>query len=526
MISTLKTPVQAARWLQDKVSGDLSPDSRRIKRGDGFVAWPGYAFDARVFVQNALEQGANACLIEDEGVAPFSQNASWKESNVASYKGLKADFGRIADEYYGRPSEALKVLAVTGTNGKTSIAWWLGCALELLGAKCCVIGTLGVGELPNKHEQSVSQALSKFKSNGLTTPDPLTLQSSLRQFKEKGFEYCALEASSIGIAENRLSGTRIDTAIFSNLSRDHLDYHPSMDEYWSVKESLFEWPNLKNAVINLDDPKGLELYENLMLKKDSNLTLIGYGQHNKSNLQASEIAYPNEWGGLSFKVTYTDQLSLVQSGVLVTKFLGLYNLSNLLAVIGTMCAQGHSLKAVIDKCMQLRPVPGRMQRIESSSSAVPTVIVDYAHTPDALAKTLQSLIPLKEKIKGRLHCLIGCGGERDAGKRPQMAKFANEYADSIMLTSDNPRGESAQAIVDDMLSGLSSLPNPKVEVELDRALAIIKIIGRARSEDIVLIAGKGHENYQDINGIKLPFSDAEHAVAAMLSEQRKREVQP
>jgi len=525
VISTLNTPIQAARWLQDKVRGDLSADSRRIKKGDGFVAWPGYAVDGRVFVQSALEQGANACLVEEEGIGLFSESVGRKESSVASYKGLKTDCGLIADEYYGRPSERLKVLAVTGTNGKTSIAWWVGSALELLGAKCFVIGTLGVGELPSAQEQDSTQVLSKFKPNGLTTPDPLTLQSSLREFKEKGYNYCALEASSIGIAEHRLSGTRIDTAIFSNLSRDHLDYHSSMEEYWRAKKSLFDWPNLKNAVINLDDPKGLELYEYLMLRKDLNLTLIGYGQHVKSDLKASEISYPNESGGLSFKVTYTDQISREQSGELVTQFVGLYNLSNLLAVIGAMCAQGHSLKEILAKCTRLSCVPGRMQRIESSRVGVPTVIVDYAHTPDALAKTLQSLIPLKEKIKGRLHCLIGCGGERDAGKRPLMAKFANEYADSVLLTSDNPRGESAQAIVDDMLRGIETLPSPKIEVELDRALAITKIIDRARSEDIVLIAGKGHENYQDINGTRTPFSDAEHAKAAMLSHQCTREAQ-
>ncbi len=519
MISSLGTPKQVANWLKEKVTGELCSDSRRIERGDGFVAWPGYAVDGRAFVQNALNQGASACLVEQDRVDEFADG--WDKSLVIAYKGLKADCGLIADEYFDTPTRKIKVLAVTGTNGKTSITWWIGAILGAMHKKCGVIGTLGVGEvngLEGNTQKHNIDPLATFKPNGLTTPDPITLQRSLKEFTDRDFEYCALEASSIGLAEHRLSGTRIETAIFTNLSRDHLDYHSNMQEYWEVKKGLFQWPDLKGAVINVDDPKGLELYKELSAKKNSAIKVIAYGHSEVSNLRATEVIYPNTHGGLSFKVTFINDAGLIQSGFLETKFVGMYNVSNLLAVIGTLCNLGFDLQTILHQCEYLSPVVGRMQRIEIANKKVPIVIVDYAHTPDALEKALQSLVPIKLKTNGKLHCLVGCGGERDAGKRSVMAEFANKYSDSVIFTSDNPRGESAQAIINDMLKGIESADQSKVDVELDRGLAISKIICRAKGEDVVLIAGKGHENYQDINGVKIPFSDALHAKESLMSE--------
>ena len=246
MISSLGTPKQVANWLKEKVTGELCSDSRRIERGDGFVAWPGYAVDGRAFVQNALNQGASACLVEQDRVDEFADG--WDKSLVIAYKGLKADCGLIADEYFDTPTRKIKVLAVTGTNGKTSITWWIGAILGAMHKKCGVIGTLGVGEvngLEGNTQKHNIDPLATFKPNGLTTPDPITLQRSLKEFTDRDFEYCALEASSIGLAEHRLSGTRIETAIFTNLSRDHLDYHSNMQEYWEVKKDYFSGQTLK-----------------------------------------------------------------------------------------------------------------------------------------------------------------------------------------------------------------------------------------------------------------------------------------
>ena len=476
--------------------------------------------------------------MEEEGVEEFAAN--WDDNLVATYKGLKVAGGFIADAYYENPSQSVNVLAVTGTNGKTSIAWWLSAALALLGSRCGVIGTLGVGEIKSldKNEEP-SSLLKNFKPNGLTTPDPLTLHQSLKAFKESGVKYCALEASSIGIAEHRLSGLKINTAIFTNFSRDHLDYHKSMEEYWSAKSSLFDAADLVCAVINVDDPKGLELSARLLEKNDPDLKIIRVSEKGLGDLNASEISYPNAQGGLGFKVALNEVLSAASKDssksdcinttqTVNTTLVGRYNVSNLLCVIGTLIHLGYELEEVAQICATLPPVAGRMQRIGThlsgdkagsnkvNKSNTPVVVVDYAHTPDALENALQSLRPLTQ-FGGQLYCMIGCGGDRDSGKRPQMAQVAYNRADKVVFTADNPRSEKAQNIIDDMLAGIKSADPSKVTVEIDRSKAISRLISQAGASDIVLLAGKGHEDYQEINGIKTPFSDIEHAKRALLS---------
>jgi UDP-N-acetylmuramoyl-L-alanyl-D-glutamate--2,6-diaminopimelate ligase len=497
-----------------------------VKSGDAFIAWPGYAHDAREFVKGALEQGASACIVEAQGLGEYAALKQWDSARVRSFANLKHEAGLIANAYYDQPSQDVRVLGVTGTNGKTSVTWWLGAALGLLGFKCGVIGTFGVGEVNataltdartksgQLYQIDQLDQLAHFTTNGLTTPDPLTLQKSLAQFKEQSARYCALEASSIGIVEHRLSGTRIHAGIFTNLSRDHLDYHPSMQAYWEAKRALFDWPDLKLAIINVDDPHGIKLFESLKVNR-KDVRVIGFGESEHAQLKAREVIYPNERGGLSFEIGYCDKGQPLESGVLSTAFLGRYNVSNLLAVMALLLAEGFKLEEVLSACSKLPPVMGRMQRVEEQGADAPCVVVDYAHTPDALEKALQSLKPIGQAQHGKLHCVVGCGGQRDPGKRPQMAKVASLLADSVTLTSDNPRSEQAQDIINDMLAGLDSNALQSTFVEIDRSKAIHQTIARAKRGDVVLIAGKGHENYQEINGVKTAFSDVLHAKQAL-----------
>ena len=484
----LRTPVEAARWLQSRVRGQLHCDSRKVRAGDGFIAWPGAATDGRAHVGAALAQGAAACLVEQDGIEAFG----FMQEAVASYAQLKAATGPIASAYYGEPSDALQVLAVTGTNGKTSTAWWLAQALSALPDNAwpaAVIGTLGVGRPP------------QVQSTGLTTPDPVLLQGEFRRFVDAGLKACAIEASSIGIAERRLDGTRIAVAIFTNFTQDHLDYHGTMDAYWSVKESLFRWPGLRAAVVNIDDAKGVELMTRL---QDSGLDLWPVSAEHAARLQAVDVGYGAQ--GLRFTVVEGQDRAQLETSVI-----GQYNVSNLLGVIGAMRALGVPLQAAVAACSALLPVPGRMERLHHEGK--PLVAVDYAHTPDALDKALQALRPLASQRGGQLWCVFGCGGDRDATKRPLMAAVAEKNADRIVVTSDNPRSEKPEAIISQILLGLSH--DGCVEVEADRARAIAQTVATAGASDVVLLAGKGHEADQEIAGVKHPFDDRVHAQRAL-----------
>ena len=474
-------------WLRARApQGSLRTDSRHVQPGDIFIAWPGAAVDGRAFVAQALAQGAAACLVEQDGSADFA----FDDARIASFTGLKAITGTLAAQWLGQPAQALRIVAVTGTNGKTSTAWWLAHALP----RCAMVGTLGVGLPPH------------FTSTGMTTPDPVLLHTEFSKFIAAGAEFAAIEASSIGIVEQRLAGTAIDTAVFTNFTQDHLDYHGSMDAYWQAKAQLFDWPGLRVAVVNVDDAQGRALAQTLAPR--SGLELWTVGLQHPARLMAVDIAHTAQ--GMAFTVVEGQQRQPMQ-----TALIGQYNISNLLGVLATLRGQGHSLAQAVAACASLQPVPGRMQQIAVVGQ--PLVAIDYAHTPDALQQALAALRPLAQARGGRLCCVFGCGGNRDARKRPLMGAAAEQGADQVLVTSDNPRLEDPQAIVADILAGM----RPQTPYELDRAAAIAQAIAQADARDVVLLAGKGHEDYQDAQGHKRPFSDYHEAARAVQARQER-----
>ena len=505
----LHSPQEAAQWLHTQVRGVLHTDSRRVTPGDGFIAWPGAASDGRRHVPAALKQGAAACLVERSGVEAFSETfavaatSSATPDLIASYTDLKAASGPIAAAYYEQPSQALDVLAITGTNGKTSTAWWLAHALGRVGQRCAVVGTLGVGEL------------DQLEVTGMTTPDPVLLQARLRDMVTRGVQACAIEASSIGLAEHRLDGTQVRVALFTNFTQDHLDYHGSMADYWQAKAALFDWPGLAAAVVNTDDPHGAQLAQQLSQRDDVALWTVGIvadtthaqtlgAQSQERHVQATLVRHGAR--GLSFEVVEGDHRHTLN-----TTLVGHYNVSNLLGVIACLRALGHSLADAVQACAELPAVPGRMQAVGHADQ--PLVVVDYAHTPDAVMQALHALRPLAQTRGGALVCVLGCGGDRDSAKRPLMAAAAEQHADRVVLTSDNPRSEDPQVILAHMLAGLT---RPQAAQHIpDRGQAIATAVGQARAQDVVLVAGKGHEDYQEVQGIKLPFSDVAQAQAAL-----------
>ena len=489
---TLTTAHDAVQWLRERVTGTLQTDSRLIRPGDGFIAWPGAATDGRAHVADAMVRGATACLVEQSGVEAFG----FTGDHMAALHGLKGATGPIAAQWFDHPTSQLAVLAVTGTNGKTSTAWWLAGALNALSnrelpalAGCALVGTLGMGVAP------------ALESTGMTTPDPVRLQRAFRQYVDQGLGACAIEASSIGLAEARLDGTLIRTAIFTNFTQDHLDYHGSMADYWLAKRALFDWPGLQAAVINVDDPAGAQLHSEL---SGGALDLWSISAHGPARLAAQDIALGDH--GLRFTVVEGAEQQALQ-----TRVIGHYNVLNLLGVLATLRSQGVPLLDAVQACAGLQPVPGRMQRLVAPGQ--PLVAVDYAHTPDALDKALQALRPLAVERGGQLWCVFGCGGDRDASKRPLMGAVAQQHADWVVVTSDNPRSEEPVAILHQILQG--TIAGETVRAQPDRAAAIALAIGEADAADVVLIAGKGHEDYQETAGVRRPFDDMAQAQAAL-----------
>jgi UDP-N-acetylmuramyl-tripeptide synthetase len=504
----LSQPSPAADWLHSRITGELRTDSRRVKPGDGFIAWPGAATDGRRHVAAALQNGASACLVEHSGVDAFG----FENEAIAAYPQLKAATGPIAAAYFEQPTQRLDVIAITGTNGKTSTAWWL--AHSLLNIKqtvfipCGLVGTLGIGW--PRLDGARKDVSFDVVANGLTTPDPVLLQQNFRSMADAGVLACAIEASSIGIEERRLDGTYIRTAVFTNFTQDHLDYHGSMQAYWQAKKSLFAWPGLKAAVVNIDDVKGTELVASLCaghsVRTDGcAIDVWTVSCTGPARLQARDITYGAE--GLHFRVVEADE-----QHALATRLIGQYNVSNLLCVMGAMRTLGVPLAACVAACHALLPVPGRMECLGGQGQ--PLVAVDYAHTPDALGHALQALRPLAVQRGGQLWCVFGCGGDRDPIKRPLMGAMAAAHADRVIVTSDNPRGENPQAIIDQILPGLAEF-EPTV-AEADRALAIALALSQADAADVVLVAGKGHEDYQEVGGIRQPFSDRAQVTQALL----------
>ena len=491
----LSTVEQAVDFLRAHVpaGATLQTDSRQVAPGDAFIAWPGAAVDGRAYVAQALARGASACLVEAEGVAAFGL----ADARVAALPGLKAATGLIAAQWFGQPSRHIQLLAVTGTNGKTSTACWLADALgelarhqQLAHAGCALVGTLGMGVAPH------------LTPTGMTTPDPVRLQRALRGFVDQGLGACAIEASSIGLAEQRLAGCDIAVALFTNFTQDHLDWHADMHDYWHAKRALFDWPGLGAAVVNVDDAQGAQLHAELAGR--AGLDLWSVSLAGPARLMARGIAHQGP--GLAFTVVEGDTALALQ-----TRLIGQYNVSNVLGVIAGLRALGVSLAQAVAACGALAPVPGRMQQIALPGQ--PLVAVDYAHTPDALGQALQALRPLAQARGGRLWCVFGCGGDRDAGKRPQMGAIAQRGADRVLVTSDNPRSEPPAHIIHQILQG--TIAAAAVRAEPDRGAAIALALAEADARDVVLIAGKGHEDTQETAGVRVPFSDKVHAQAAL-----------
>ena len=516
MALALHNAADAAAWLVGRVRaagfGTLRTDSRRVRPGDAFIAWPGYATDGRQFVAAALAAGAAACLVEAEGLDSITLPVDG--ARIASLTGLKAATGEIAARWYDRPSERLQVIAVTGTNGKSSTAWWTAQALSALGQRCGLVGTLGIGEPPPAAldgELPVRDHAGGIDYTGLTTPDPVTLQAGFRRMADAGFAACAIEASSIGLAEHRLAGTAIAVAQFTNLTRDHLDYHGDMAAYWTAKRALFGWPELQAAVINIDDARGAALaLELAQADGATGIDLWSTSVAGPARLQAVDLGYTG--AGLAFTLVEGDAHVPVRSGLI-----GDYNASNLLAVLGALRALGVPLAQAAAVVPGLTPVPGRMDRVPALPGAAPQpeLVVDYAHTPDALDKALAALRPLAAARGGRLWCVFGCGGNRDASKRPLMGAIARRGADHLVLTSDNPRDEAPAAILAQILAGIANAAQAGVQVIEDRRAAINHAVLQADARDVVLLAGKGHEETQEIGGIKRPFLDRTVAAEAL-----------
>ncbi|MEO5573248.1 MAG: UDP-N-acetylmuramoyl-L-alanyl-D-glutamate--2,6-diaminopimelate ligase [Gammaproteobacteria bacterium] len=487
-LSDLLAGIATLKPADDRDIQGLSLDSRNTRPGDLFLATQGTQTHGQDFVAAAISAGAVAVAYElpagDTNPAVQKIRPNVASFNVPAFgiENLNQQLGLIADRFYNHPSGDLRVIGVTGTNGKTSISHFLAQALSDDGTTPCgVIGTLGYGLYGNV-------ALGSH-----TTPDALTLHALFSTMRNQGARHVVMEASSHGLMQGRVNNVAFDTAIFSNLSRDHLDYHGTMAAYGDAKRRLFLMPGLQHAVINADDDFGRELLASL----PDTVQPVAYGMSSGaaegvhgSNLQLS-------MSGLEMDVT-----SPYGKGLLRSPLLGRFNAANLLAVLATLLLMGLPLATALARIARINTIPGRMERFGSAGQ--PLVVVDYAHTPDALAQVLSTL---REHIKrgARLWCVFGCGGDRDRGKRPLMGVAAETFADYVVVTDDNPRHEDPLSIVTDILS---TMANPDgVYIQRLRAQAIAFAINYARPGDIVLIAGKGHETYQQIGAQRLPFSD-------------------
>ncbi|MDO9225137.1 MAG: UDP-N-acetylmuramoyl-L-alanyl-D-glutamate--2,6-diaminopimelate ligase [Pseudomonadota bacterium] len=477
----------------------MTADSRRVGEGDVFLAYPGGAHDGRDHIAAAIAAGAAAVLWEPSG-------HDWKGGAVANLpvENLKEQAAGLAAAWYGNPSQQLWMTGITGTNGKTSVSQWLAAAWTTLGRKTAAIGTIGNG-FPGEVLRAASSAPT---APSHTTPDAVSLQALLADYRDAGARGVAMEVSSHGLHQGRVAGVAFDVAVLTNLTQDHLDYHGDMASYAAAKARLFAWPGLKWAVLNSDDELGASLEKQL---RGGATQVLSYGLHSgevcAQRLQSGrdglrmEIVTP--WG----------------MGELASPLLGEFNAYNLLAALAALLAGDVPLADALAALEKVEAVPGRMQPVGGplagrTGEGAPTVIVDFAHTPDALEKVLATLKPL---TRGRLICVFGCGGGRDTAKRPLMGAAVAARADVAIVTSDNPRHEDPAHIIADILAGMP----PGQDAIVDRRAAIHKAIQSAGPDDIVVLAGKGHEPYQEINGIRSPFSDRDEALKA-LSERNQR----
>ena len=475
--------------LQYTVSGcqRLHADSRKIQPNDVFVACQGEYADGRNYIAAAIANGASFVYWDDDGA--FKWQPEWQVPNQGISE-LKQRAGIVAAQAYDNLSGSLKIIGVTGTNGKTSITQWLAQAIDDLerAPSCAIIGTVGNG------------FFGELQATTHTTPDPVAVQTLIHQFKQQGAKHIAMEVSSHGLAQYRVNGVPFHTAVFTNLTRDHLDYHGSMEEYGATKARLFYWQGLQNAIINSDDPFGAALAAELKRDQGS-LKTYTYGFNEQADIRITHFAASHQGMSISLATPWGN-------GSAQTQLLGRFNAQNFAAALGVLCATGYDFQAALTALSCIRPATGRMDCIIQPNK--PLVVVDYAHTPDALEKALTTLREIRQP-ESQIWCVFGCGGDRDRGKRPLMGAVASQFADRVVVTSDNPRTEQPQAIINDILP---AVPQPAL-VEPDRKAAIEQTIAQAKAQDIVLIAGKGHETYQDVHGVKHHFSDFEVAQGAL-----------
>jgi UDP-N-acetylmuramoyl-L-alanyl-D-glutamate--2,6-diaminopimelate ligase len=474
--------------------GGLVMDSREVTARDAFVAIAGFGAHGLNFVAQARAAGASAILFEPPAPADMPAPA-----DAIAVPGLRERLGAMADRFHDHPSAAMTMVGVTGTNGKTSTVQLLAQAWTLQGVRAGTVGTLGAGF----HGAAVP--------TGFTTPLVLGVHALLAGLRDAGAQAMAMEVSSHALDQGRVGGVHFDVAVFTNLTRDHLDYHGDMASYGAAKAKLFGWPGLQAAVINLDDSYGRALYDSL----PSSLRRIGVSSRGDANAAVSAEAMRLDNRGIGFDLVIAGERHAVQSPLL-----GRFNVDNLLAVAGTLHALGDASAQIARTLSQLQPIHGRMNRL-GGERGLPLVVIDYAHTPDALE---QALAALRSHAEARLLCVFGCGGERDRGKRPQMAAIAEASADGVIVTDDNPRGEDGDVIVADIMAGFAR--PERVVVERDRAAAINRAIDDAAASDIVLVAGKGHEPYQEINGVQHPFDDTLVARAALARVAQVRMQEP
>ncbi|TAL64371.1 MAG: UDP-N-acetylmuramoyl-L-alanyl-D-glutamate--2,6-diaminopimelate ligase [Legionella sp.] len=474
-------------WLKTELAHDcivqgLQNDSRSIQTGDLFIAYPGAAADGRQFINKAISAGAVAIAYEP---AHFDTANLPKEIPCVAIPQLAEYLGAVAKRFYKNPSANMQVIGVTGTNGKTTIAYQLAQAHSLLGHKSAYIGTIGEGEV------------NALKPLNITTPDALCLQKLMHEYQQQGIEYVCMEVSSHALSQHRVDAIEFNQALYTNLTLDHLDYHHTMEEYGAAKALLFARPELQYAIVNQDDP-----YHQLMQDViKPQVKVLTYGLHDQAeiravdwhmDIQGTTINTHSPWGEHSIQI----------------QALGQFNIYNSLAIFTSLLASGYSIEQVVHVMKQLKSAPGRMEIVASK----PYVLVDYAHTPDALENVLTTLNQIKQ---GRLWVVFGCGGDRDKSKRPIMGKVASLYADKIVVTSDNPRSEVPDLIIEDIVQGIPSTIS--VTKQANREEAIHFALSEAAQDDIILIAGKGHEAYQQIGQVKHKFSDQE-VVKRLLSQ--------
>jgi UDP-N-acetylmuramoyl-L-alanyl-D-glutamate--2,6-diaminopimelate ligase len=466
--------------VPDVPLGGLALDSRGTARGDVFVALRGEQHDGHDHAAEAARRGAVAVLAE--------RAIPGARIPVIVVPALRDRLGEIAARWYGEPGRDLHCVGVTGTNGKTSIAHYIADLAERLGRPAGYVGTIGWGRI------------GALETSNLTTPDPVTVQRQLAALRDRGCRWAVLEASSHALEQGRIRAVPFRTAVFSNLTRDHLDYHGDMAAYGAAKRRLFTWPGLERAVVNRDDAFSRTLLEALQQGVDCVTYGRGSTDPSQADVRWSDLAYDNAgatgrwrtpWGDAAFRLPVHAEFSV----------------ANVAAALAVLCSDGVTLNEFVSAAESLAQVPGRMEYFRVTGRA--PVVVDYAHTPDALD---QVLVTLRPRIRGRLICVFGCGGNRDAGKRPLMAAAAERTADVLWLTSDNPRSEAPAAIIADMRRGLAG--RACVHEDTDRRAAIAGALAAAGTDDLVVIAGKGHEDYQEIAGVRRPFSD--RAVVAEL----------